>query len=147
MLTRLIEFLQSGQKGHSLPEPDANLALGALLVRVAKSDHRYLFEEISKIDRILAAHCGLNPVAAAKMRADCERLEASAPPTESFVALILDAVSYEQRLSVVSALWQVAEADGIRTEEEVEIVHLVENQLGIANHDSEQARAAAQVIP
>ena len=38
-----------------LPEPDARLALAALLVRVARADGLYAAEEVDKIDRILMA--------------------------------------------------------------------------------------------
>ena len=61
------------------PEPlhdmDARLALAALLVRLAKADDDYAVEEIRRIDRIIASRYGLNPVDAAKLRADAEDLE------------------------------------------------------------------------
>ena len=62
-------------KGLMAPEPaplndeDARTAMGALLVRIAKSDGCYAAEEIGVIDRLLAQRYGLNPVEAAKLRA------------------------------------------------------------------------------
>ena len=43
---------------HRLPEPDARLALAALLVRVARSDGLYAAEEVERIDRVLAHRHG-----------------------------------------------------------------------------------------
>ena len=45
-----------------LPEPDAQLALAALLVRVAKSDGLYAAEEVERIDKILMARHALSPL-------------------------------------------------------------------------------------
>ena len=90
-----------------LPEPDARLALGTLLVRVAMADGAYLFEEVEEIDRILARAYGLKPLAAAKMRADCERLALHIEDDTDMAARIRDAVEYEHRLEKVQALWAV----------------------------------------
>lgn len=126
-----------------LPELDAQLALGALLVRVAKADRAYLFEELEQIDRILAARGRIGPVEAAKRRATCERLEAAFPDTPTFTALIHDAVPYEERRAMVEALWRVALADGLEEAQEAEMVHLIEAQLGVSPDDSQAAHDAA----
>ncbi|MEM9639364.1 MAG: TerB family tellurite resistance protein, partial [Pseudomonadota bacterium] len=58
-----------------LPQPNAQLALGALLVRVAMADRNYQASEVGQIDRILAATFDLKQLEAAKLRATCEALE------------------------------------------------------------------------
>jgi uncharacterized tellurite resistance protein B-like protein len=147
MFERLKAFFGGGHTDPApLPEPDAKLALGTLLVRVAQADETYLFEEISQIDRILAAMNSLNPVEAAKMRATCERLAHGITDDEAMATLIREHVDYGHRVDTVQALWRVAEADGVTDAREVALVHLVEEVLGIATHDNEAARAAA-VIP
>jgi uncharacterized tellurite resistance protein B-like protein len=65
-----------------LPDPDARLALAALLVRIARTDGLYAAEEVERIDRVLALRHGLDPFAAAKLRAEAEALEPR-PPTPS----------------------------------------------------------------
>ena len=130
-----------------LPELDAAHAIGALLVRVAKADHVYLFEELEQIDRILAQRNGLNPVEAARMRADCERLEHAGPETPRFAEILRASVDYEERLAVVRALWSVVLADGIREEHEVALVDLIEDMLGVSEEHSREARESAAVIP
>jgi uncharacterized tellurite resistance protein B-like protein len=119
-----------------LPEPDEQMALGALLVRVAKSDHEYHVAEIGEIDRILAKSFALNAVEAAKLRATCEKLEAQAPNTPDFAHLIREQVDYPHRLEVVNALWQVILADGRDTPEEDASLHEIERAMGIDPADS-----------
>ena len=53
MFTDLLRRLAAPEAGR-LPEPDARLALAALLVRVARSDGSYDAGEVARIDRIVA---------------------------------------------------------------------------------------------
>lgn len=144
---RLTRFF-SGEEPHELPLPpvDAAHALGALLVRVAKADHAYLFEELEQIDRILAHRNGINPVQAAKMRAECERLEAAVDDTPGFVEKLREAVDYEDRRKIAEALWAVVIADGVREEHEVALVEIIEDMLGVSESHSREAREAAESI-
>ena len=121
----------------SLPDPDAELALGALLVRVAQSDREYKLEEISLIDRILARLYQHNAIEAAKVRATCEKLHAAAPETDTFGKLIRETTSLADRLA---ALWEVVLADGAVAEGEVKIVEEARRAMGLSFKDSETAR-------
>lgn len=126
-----------GQKSPDpLPEPDEKLALGALLVRVAKSDSFYHVNEIIEIDHILEQSFSLNAVAAAKLRATAEKLEAQAPGTEDFAAIIREGVEYAHRLDVAQHLWKVVIADGTNRPEEIDALHEIEAHLGIQPEDS-----------
>lgn len=123
-----------------IPDTDARVALGALLVRIAKSDGTYDVTEIARIDRILSARYGLNPVDAAKLRAECEALEHEAPDTVRFTRAIKDAVPYEDRMSVIEALWDVVLADGDREDHEMALLRLIAPMLGVTDQDSAHAR-------
>ncbi len=126
------------------PEPlrelDARLALGALLVRIAKSDGIYDAAEIARIDRILARRYDLNPVEAAQLRADCERIEHDAPDTVRFTKAIKETVPYEDREAVLEALWDVVLADGERDDHEDALLRMVAPMLGVTDQDSALAR-------
>jgi uncharacterized tellurite resistance protein B-like protein len=126
------------------PEPmqdgDARLALGALLVRIAKADGEYAATEIARIDRILSSRYGLNPVEAAKLRAECEAIEHEAPDTVRFTRAIKDAVPYDDREAVIEALWDVVLADGERDARENALLRLIAPMLGITDQDSNLAR-------
>lgn len=134
----------SAHKPAPLPEPDARLALGALMVRVAKSDDSYRVEEIQRIDRTLARANGIGPIEAAKMRATCEKLDKAAPATEEFAHLIRETVSFEARIDALEALWEVVLADGKRREEELLVVGEVREALGLSEADSDKARMIAE---
>lgn len=132
-----------GNKPKDLPEPDEKLALGALLVRVAKSDRNYNVKEIQRIDRIFQQIHGLNPVAAAKMRALCEKLEAHAPHMDVFSEMIREGVDFDDRLAALEAMWQVALADGAEKPEELDVVDRAKHALGLSEADNLLARTSA----
>ena len=123
-----------------LQDTDARLALTALLVRVARTDGHYDAEEMARIDKIAAGRYGLSPFEASKLRGDAEVLEAEAPDTVRFTSAIKDAVPYEERISVIEALWQVVLADGVREAEEDALLRLVSKLLGVNDRDSALAR-------
>jgi uncharacterized tellurite resistance protein B-like protein len=126
-----------------LPEPDAQRALAALLVRVARADGDYATLEKTTIDQALAAHFTLSPFAAAALRAEGEALEAEAPDTVRFTRALKSAVSLEDRMGLMQALWATALADGTRDAEEDRLLRLVANLLGLTDVESAQARQRA----
>lgn len=127
-----------------LPEPDARLALAALLVRVARSDGLYAAEEVERIDMVLALRHGLDPFAAAKLRSRAEDLEREAPDTVRFTRALKDAVALEDRAELMAALWSVALADGLREAHEDRLMRLVANLLGLTDVESALARQRAE---
>lgn len=127
-----------------LPEADERLALTALLVRIARSDHAYAQSEIAQIDRITQARFALSPQEASALRAEAETLESEAPDTVRFTRAIKDAVEYEHRRAIVEALWSVALADGGRADEENALMRLTAKLLGVSDRDSALARQRAE---
>lgn len=123
-----------------LPAPEADLALAALLVRLARADGDYAPEEISRIDRILATWHGMGPFEASALRKRAEGVEAEAPDTVRFTRALKDTVPYDERLSVIEALWEVALADGSRDHEEDALIRLIAPMLGVEDQDSALAR-------
>ncbi|WP_187430244.1 hypothetical protein ROLI_008130 [Roseobacter fucihabitans] len=126
-----------------LPQPDAQLALGALLVRIAFADRSYLASEIGQIDRILAATFNLKPVEAAKLRATCEALERQAPGTPEFAQILRQEVDYADRKALAGAMWSVALADGHQDEDEEIQLLAIETALGLTDEDIAVARENA----
>lgn len=139
MFTDLIRRLTAPEP-EPLPDPDARLALGAMLVRIARSDGDYADVEIAQIDKSMMARYNMGPAQAAALRAQCETLEAEAPDTVRFTRAIKDAVSHEDRLSVVADMWAVVMADGVRDEAEDSLMRMVVNLLGITDQESHTAR-------
>ena len=127
-----------------LPEPDARLALAALLVRIARTAGLYAAEEVERIDRILAQYHGLGPFEAAKLRTEAEDLERNAPDTVRFTRALKLAVALEDRADLMAALWSVVIADGLRDAEEDRLMRMVASLLGLTDVESAQARQRAE---
>ncbi len=132
MFDRLKTFFGNPAGYHTLlPEADASHTMGALMVRAAKSDASYLFEEIAMIDLILAKRHNLNPVDAAKLRAECEMLEREMPETSQIATILEHAISTAEKEATLTALWQVVFSDGVKRDEEDRLLHQIEAVLGV----------------
>ena len=121
-----------------MPDADARLALGALLVRLARADGHYDPVEKQRIEAILCRRYSLTD--ATDLRLQCEALEAEAPDTVRFTRAIKDAVDYDDRLAVIDAMWQIVLADGERDAAEDSILRMVAPMLGVTDQDSNAAR-------
>jgi uncharacterized tellurite resistance protein B-like protein len=141
MLTLLSRLF--GSAPEPLPGSDADLALAALLVRVAKTDNFYAFQEVERIDRILMARHGFGAFEAAAMRAEAEKLEAEAPDTVRFTRALKAAVPLEERQALAVALWEVALSDGVRDTDEDTELRMLTGLLGLTDVESAKARAMA----
>jgi uncharacterized tellurite resistance protein B-like protein len=127
-----------------LPEPDAHLALAALMVRLARTDGDYSANEVDRIDRVLMARHGLSPFEAARLRTEAENLETLAPDTVRFTRALKAATALEDRSALMQALWAVALADGARDAEEDRLLRMVASLLGLTDVESAQARQKAE---
>lgn len=115
---------------------EAEVAIAALLVRVARADDRYTPQEAARIDRILARRQGLSEAEAAQHRIAAEQIEAEAPDTVRFTRQIKERIALEDRAGVLAALWEITYADGERAPDEESLVRLVAGLLGINDRDS-----------
>ena len=115
---------------------DAEVAIAALLVRVARADEGYTPTEAARIDHILARRRGLDLNEAAARRAAAEMIEGEAPDTVRFTRQIKDRITLDDRAGVLEAMWEVTYIDGKRTAEEESLVRLVAGLLGINDRDS-----------
>lgn len=141
MFERILALFADDQPYETeMPEADAQHALGALMVRAAKADNAYLFEEVEHIDSVLAKLYDLNPVEAAKMRASCEKLEEDLPATEDLAEILHTAISQADREAAVAALWSVVFADGVEHQQEDMLLHTVEAALGVDKATSKRLR-------
>ncbi|WP_299373396.1 TerB family tellurite resistance protein [uncultured Tateyamaria sp.] len=126
-----------------LPDPTPQLALGALLVRIAMSDRDYQAPEVAAIDKILSGTFDLKPLDAAKLRATCEALERHAQGTSEYAEILRESVPYADRLGLAFAMWQVLLADGEHAAIEEATLHDIEAALGITPKDSADIKARA----
>lgn len=145
MLERLTAFFGNPAGYHTpLPEADSQHAMGALLVRAAKADDTYHVAEIALIDQILGKRHNLNPVEAARMRAECEVLERAIPRTKEIATILKDAISMAEREATLIALWRVVLADGAKQDKEDKLLHRIEEVLGVAPARAKELQAKAK---
>lgn len=125
---------------HALSSQDAEVAIAALLVRLARADDRYSTAEKRRIDQVLSRRRGLNADEAAERRLAAEMIEAEAPDTVRFTRTIKERIAVDDRQNVIAALWEVAYADGQRGADEESLVRLIAGLLGITDRDSALVR-------
>lgn len=136
MLDQLIPRLKLPQRSTRPRRVGQRTAIGALLVRLARADARYLTVEIAEIDRILRSEYNLSRSKARKLRKRAEDLEAVAVSGEPFVQIIKRNVPYNDRLRVFQALWKVSVSDGIKHQKEEDVIRFVAARLGIDAKDA-----------
>lgn len=137
LLNRL--FLETDQPAH-LDAQDAEVAIAALMVRMARADDHYGAAEQARIDQVIAHRRGLDMTEAAERRAAAEMIEAEAPDTVRFTRMIKERIVLEDRIDVIGALWEIAYADGQRSAAEETLVRLIAGLLGVTDRDAGIAR-------
>ena len=140
MFRNLLSRLLDPAPPAALSAQDAEVAIAALLVRIARADDHYGEVEKHRIDQVLARRRGLDAAEAAERRAAAEMIEAEAPDTVRFTRTIKDRIELADRHDVLAAMWEVAYADGQRSADEESLVRLVAGLLGINDRDSGLAR-------
>ena len=140
MFQSLIDLFSSPDVSVDLNPNDAQAALAAILVRIARADDNYAAEEQQMITNVLKTRYLLSDADARNLKENAEALEELAPDTVRFTKIVKNAVPYEDRIGVVEALWRVALADGSRDYEEDGFIRLVVKLLGVNDRDSGLAR-------
>jgi uncharacterized tellurite resistance protein B-like protein len=143
MFEKLLQAIMAPTTPAPLQDKDARLALAALLVRVARTDHFYAAEEVERIEAILMRRYDLSPFEAADLRRAAEDLETAAPDTIRFTRALKDVVPLADRAALVQALWSVALVDGQRDGGEDQMLRLIANLLGLSDVESGLARQRA----
>ena len=119
-----------------LDAQDAEVAIAALLVRIARADNHYEQSEKDRIDLVLARRRGLSQAETAARRHTAEAIEAEAPDTVRFTRQIKDRIALDDRAGVIAALWEVCYADLRRDAGEDTMIRLVASLLGVNDRDS-----------
>ena len=137
LLGRLFSDPAPGPARHDhLSADDAELALAALLVRIARADDHYDAAEKRRIEAVLARRQALGPAEATARRGAAEMIEAEAPDTVRFTRTLKERIPIEDRRDVIAAMWEVALADGTRDPEEDSTIRLVSGLLGVNDRDT-----------
>lgn len=137
MLRNILDRLFTDQPSEApLAANDAEMAIAALLVRIARTDGEYSAAEKRRIDLILQQLQSVSAADAGTRRREAEAIEAEAPDTVRFTRLIKDRIPLDDRHAVIGAMWDVALADSERHAEEDSLIRLAARLLGINDRDS-----------
>ncbi|MDO6583929.1 hypothetical protein Q4543_00205 [Salipiger sp. 1_MG-2023] len=140
---RNLRFWLAAPNATPFDPSDAPLALGALLLRAAQTDHAALFARPGALAAILA-HCyDLTAREAAEMLEACDRVEAVAPPGCDFARLLHKAICNTDRRAMARRLCEALVAGGYCGPGDPRIATLIEAVLGIEDHDSAASRRAS----
>ena len=143
MISNFLRSLLS-EESDPVSTDDAQIALAALLVRIAKSDSQYDESEVEAIKKVLMEQFKMSEEKANSTIHGAEQLEQEAPDTVRFTKALKNNIPYENRRQIIQGLWQVASADGSRDSEEDAVIRLAAKLLGVTDVESAVARKTAQ---
>lgn len=132
---RNLRFWLTAPQAAPFDHADAPLALGALLLRAARSDHVGLFAGPGTVGAILARRYDLTALEAAEMLEACARVEAAAPSGSAFAVLLHAAICAAERRAMADCLYQTLLSAGQAAPGDPEIAALVEGVLGVPATD------------
>lgn len=144
MLSSLLKRLSGGGDDTPLAADETRVAVAALLVIAAHADHAYADVERTQIERVLADRFKLSAEAAAGLRVEGEAAEQAAMDIYKFTSLIKRLIPYEERASVLEAMWRVVLADASRDMHEETLMRRVTDLLGLDPRESIDARRRVQ---
>lgn len=132
----LRRFVADAEDNSPLAEEEERTAVAALLVIAAHADHDYADAEKAQIERVLARRYELDPAGAAALRAEGEEAEHAAMDMYRFTSRVKQHIPYEERASVVEAMWHVVLSDKVRDPREETLMRRVTDLLGLDPRDS-----------
>jgi uncharacterized tellurite resistance protein B-like protein len=143
----MIEWIKSlfqgqGETAKAELHQEAHLGAAALLVQVALVDGVYAEAEQTAIQAILVRTFGLGEAAAWSLLDAAEAEAADATDNYRFTSKVM-ALSEAERIDFVSALFEVANADGEACAFEDAYARKIAGLLHVTDRDRAEARAAA----
>lgn len=134
-LDRLTAFFEPPAEEAQRHDPAA-LALGALMVRLARADGDYAADERARILSMLDARYGDGEA----LLAAAETAERDALDHHQFTRVLKETWSPEERAALLEELWAVVLADGVRDDEENALMRQFAGLLYVSDQDVARAR-------
>ncbi|MGJ7093579.1 TerB family tellurite resistance protein [Vibrio hannami] len=126
---------------HELNNP--NLAIAALLCEVSKADYEVDNSEKVAKRKLIQHLTGLSEIEATALLADAEKKVKQSASLYDFTSQLRE-LEHEKRFELVTAMWEVANADGVIDPLEDAVIRKVAELLYVDH--SEFIRAKLQVI-
>ncbi|MEX1081866.1 MAG: TerB family tellurite resistance protein [Halofilum sp. (in: g-proteobacteria)] len=146
MLSRLQTFFRDHLDPDNGDEPThrRNLAAAALLIEIARADFDYDEAEESAITAVLANTLDLDAGEIAEIVQLAHEESRDATSLHQFTRLVHDTHSLDEKKRLMTALWQVAYADGRIDKYEEQLLRRIAELLHLRHAEFMQAKHAAE---
>jgi uncharacterized tellurite resistance protein B-like protein len=134
-LKHFLADLAGPAEADAAPLEDPRVATAALMIQLVGVDGTVTEAERSGVERLLAAHYGLDPAATAELAAAARAADEEAVDLYGFTSLIKRRVDRDGRLAIVERLWEVVLLDGTLHEFEDNLVWRIAELLDIGTRD------------
>lgn len=152
MFSRVVEFfkgettLQVDASGDATSD-DLRIATGVLLLEMAGSDKDFDPEEVHTVFRTMEREFQIDQDEALRLLEAADKLRNEQGKIDEFVAALNNHFSEEQRILVMSMVWQVVIADGKIDKFEKRFAKQVQNRLKLGDEQAADARRLASEKP
>jgi uncharacterized tellurite resistance protein B-like protein len=116
------------------------VALAALLIEAANSDHHFDETERATISRLLERRFGLSPEQARALFAAGAREAGRSVEIFHLIRTINEQLSHAGRIELIEMLWEVAYSDGVLDEYEDTLLRRVGGLVYVSDHERGLAR-------
>ncbi len=127
-------------------EAALRLATAVLMIDVARADHVFDESEFDTVLQLVEAHFGLSAEESAKLVVDASAKAEDLVDVHEFTKLLHDYLTEDEKVQIISLLWQIAYADGRLDKYEDSLVLKISDLLYVSRgrvmrlkHDAEQS--------
>ena len=127
-------------------EAALRLATAVLMIDVARADHVFDESEFDHVLKLVEIHFGLEPEQAAQLVIEASDKAEDLIDVHEFTKLLHDYLTEDEKVQIVSLLWQIAYADGRLDKYEDSLVLKISDLLYVSRgrvmrlkHDAEAA--------
>ncbi|WMN58695.1 TerB family tellurite resistance protein [Pseudoalteromonas xiamenensis] len=135
MLAKIKNWLCISDQSSGIPKHEFNLALGALLVEVMQADQNLHPEEQALAIRLLQNRLSLTSQEAEELVQDAKGKVDEAIDLYAFSKAINNQTSSEERIDILTLLWQMALADGEIDRHEEHLIRRIAGLLYVTHED------------
>ncbi|MCB0346204.1 MAG: TerB family tellurite resistance protein [Bdellovibrionales bacterium] len=152
MFKKVMDFLKGeatlevDSSGDATSE-DMQIATGVLLLEMAGSDKDYDPEEVHTVFRTMEREFKVDQDEALRLLESADKLRGAKGKIDEFIKTLNENFSEEQRVIVLSMVWQVVMADGKVDKFEKRFAQQIQNRLKLSDEQAEEARQMAAERP
>jgi uncharacterized tellurite resistance protein B-like protein len=141
----MFDHIRALLTGESLPVPTKEstrlqVAVAALLVQAATMDDTFDAAERAAIERVLGARFNLDGDTVRRLLAAAEEAAERSNQLYSFVRVVVEQLTPEDRVGIVEMMWEIAYADGVLDPDEDALLRRVAGLLYVSDYDRGAAR-------